>query len=235
VSASNSASLDEPLRARLASLGYRPVRLLKDDSVSEVWELSGESGKALLKRSRSGGFLLGLPPRWLTRREMSILGALEQVRGVPQVIARLDARTFVREFAEADPLNEVGEVPEAFFGELLDCLADIHASGVACVDLSKRENILVGHDGSPVLMDFQAAWHLKPGGAAAFLFGPLLRMLQRGDIYHVYKHRQKRFPEAPIPAPPAFVERGLIGVHLHRWFLRKPYLAIRRLLVERSG
>ena len=107
--------------------------------------------------------------------------------------------------------------------------ASTYCYRVACVDLSKRENILVAAGGGPALMDFQAGWRLRPGSWAGWLFGPLLRTLQRGDRYHVYKHQRRRFPTAPIPPAPADLRSTPWGVRLHGWLLRKPYLAIKRL------
>ena len=223
-----------PLAARVAELGYEPAELLKDDGVSEVWRLRGARGDALLKRSRAFRFLFGLPPRFLTGHEAAVLRVLEGVDGVPRVHARLDGVTLVRDYVEGVPLKSAPSVPDGFFPRLLDQLVAVHARGVACVDLSKRENILVTADGAPVLMDFQAAWHLRPGGPGARLFGPLLRALQRGDVWHVYKHHRKRFPGAPIPPPPDFVTRPPVGVRLHG-LVRKPYLWIKRRLVGRTS
>lgn len=222
-------TMDPDLEQALAARGYRPARALKDDFVSEVWRLEGPEGSALLKRSRGGRLLLGLPPRLLTARELAMLRALEGLPGIPRVYERLDATTYVREFVEGRSLRECTEVPADFFPRLLELLAAVHARGVACVDLSKRENILVAAGGGPALMDFQAGWRLRPGSWAGWLFGPLLRTLQRGDRYHVYKHQRRRFPTAPIPPAPADLRSTPWGVRLHGWLLRKPYLAIKRL------
>ncbi len=229
VSAGSSREMDGALRAALAAHGWRPERLLKDDSVSEVWTLEGERGRALLKRARSGRWLAGLPPRWLARREIAILRALEGIPGVPRVLVRLDGATYVREFVEGRPLRAVQSVDDDFFARLLDVLARVHARHVACVDLSKRDNILVGADGAPALMDFQAALLLRTR-----LCAPLLRVFQRGDVYHVYKHQRRAFPAAPIPPPPPFVARRPPAVRAHEWLLRRPYLALKRRLVGRS-
>jgi len=219
----------------LLERGWRPARALKDDSVSSVWLLEGDDGPLLAKRSRFLAAAFGLLPRLLTAREVRILEALEGLEGIPRVHARLDACTFVRDFVPARPLSECSSIPDDFFERLLQLLDEVHQRGVACVDLSKRDNILVGDDGAPVLMDFQASMWLPPGSLRASFFGPLLRALQRGDRHHVYKHHRRRFEGAPIPPLPPELLSEPLGVRLHRVLLRRPYLAIRRALQGRQG
>ena len=79
-------------------------------------------------------------------------------------------------------------------------MAEIHAKGIAYVDLSKRDNVLVGEDGLPCLIDFQIAWFWPGSGwlgalVPGFLGRWLLARLQRGDRHHVLKHRSRVQPE----------------------------------------
>lgn len=227
--------MDQALSETLAQRGWRADELLKDDAVSCVWKLESPEGALLLKRSRMFGVLFGIIPAWLTAREVRILRALEGVDGIPRVYERLDRSTFVREFVEAQPLDRCEELPEPFFPLLVGQLRAIHARGVACVDLSKRENILVSDAGTPVLMDFQAGLALRPGRWTARVFGPLLRALQRGDLHHVYKHHRRRFSSLPIPPTPPELAQEPLGIRLHRVLLRRPYLWVKRSLSRRSG
>jgi len=226
--------MDTRLQRALSDRGWRPLQLLKDDAVSCVWVLEAPTGSLVLKRSRFFSSFFGLVPRWLTAREVRILRLLEGVEGIPRVHERIDGATFVREYVDAVPLDQCREVPQEFFEELLGQLEQIHARGVACVDLSKRDNILVDARGAPVLMDFQASMSLRSGGLRGFLFKPLLRSLQRGDIHHVYKHHRRCFADVPIPPKPSGLAKDPLGVRLHRTLLRRPYLWLKRSLQGRS-
>ncbi len=228
-----SAGLEQAVRA----LGFAPARALKRDIVSEVWVLEGPEGKAILKRSNLGPgrwLTLGLLPRLLASREQRILRVLEGVSGVPRVLASVDGRTFIRGHVDGVRLRDVETVPAGYFPALVASLEEIHRRGVACIDLSKRENLLVTTDGLPALIDFQASAYLRPGGLGAFLFGWFLRMLQRGDIHHVYKHHRRHFPSNPIPEPTAALTRGTLWARLHGTFLRRPYVAVKRLFFGRT-
>ncbi|MFM8951864.1 MAG: hypothetical protein ACKOOF_02200 [Planctomycetaceae bacterium] len=67
---------------------------------------------------------------------------------------------------------------------------------MAHVDLHKRENILVDDDGRPHLIDFQISFALpRSNRLAARLCGGLMRLLQRCDDYHLFKHRLRHRPD----------------------------------------
>ncbi len=75
-----------------------------------------------------------------------------------------------------------------FFAELERCLKEIHRRGVAYMDFHKRENIVVGDDGNPYLVDFQVSYLARPRS----WFWParwLLSLFQAGDRYHLIKHK----------------------------------------------
>ena len=60
-----------------------------------------------------------------------------------------------RRYIEGNPLGRKDEVGDEFFPGLRGILDVLHARGMAYVDLHKRENVLVGSDGKPYLLDFQ--------------------------------------------------------------------------------
>lgn len=213
------------------SLGYAPARRLKHDAVSEVWLLEGATGSALLKRCRAGRFLFGIPPRLLAAREVRILRVLAGVPGVPAVLARLDGRTFVRDYVPGERLKDVDAVPPGFFPALVSLLGRIHPLGVAVNDLSKRENILVTPGGEPALFDFQASLFLPPGGPGSRLLGFVLRAFQRMDLYYVYRLQRDHFPGSPVPEPPpgALRKPWVARIRGLGW----PYRRLKRLLFGR--
>jgi RIO-like serine/threonine protein kinase len=141
----------------------------------------------------------------------------------------VDAATFAIEYVDALPLDHVPAPPAGFFDRLLDLMGAIHARGVAYCDANKRSNILVRPDGRCVLVDYQIAfrrrddlpWPLRPILAAA------VRYVQRGDIYHLYKHKRRYFAQEMTELElAASFRRGWLH-QLHRKF-SKPYRALRR-------
>ncbi|MCS7271215.1 MAG: hypothetical protein NZ703_09025, partial [Gemmataceae bacterium] len=112
-----------------------------------------------------------------------------------------------------------------------------HRRGVAYVDLHKRENIIVGNDGQPYLVDFQISWQRRTtmGSAPTFfrrgwqyLDERLFSILCQIDLYHWQKHvRRCQAVKGPRVAPP-----GLI--RWHRW-LAVPFRQWRRRLLVWCG
>jgi hypothetical protein len=99
-----------------------------------------------------------------------------------------------------------------FFPMLEALLRRVHQRGIAYVDLHKRENILVGEDGRPYLIDFQISLQLPLRGPV----GALLRLLQRCDTYHLAKHlRRGKLEQGIRSAAPRDAGRPWI-IRLHR-------------------
>jgi hypothetical protein len=118
-------------------------------------------------------------------------------------------------------------LPEAFSVELHAAFAEVHRRQMAYVDLHKRENILVGDDGRPYLIDFQVSWMLSQ--KTDMIQRWLLEQLQWLDCYHLRKHERTlhiaRTGQRPAaPPPPGWVR-------LHRMFAAPLREARRRLLV----
>jgi hypothetical protein len=104
---------------------------------------------------------------------------------------------------------------------------------MACVDLEKPANVLVGDDGRPYLLDFQISWpwplgwliHTRPARW-------LCRRLQQGDIYHLRK-LQRRF------RPDQMTARELADSYRRPWpvrvytFLTRPLTRLRRQALSR--
>jgi len=96
--------------------------------------------------------------------------------------------------SEGHPLGHREAVPEAFFPTLQSLLKTMHQRKMAYVDLHKRENVLVGDDGQPYLIDFQISfvpsWLLRVLPTTWIL----LSILQKSDDYHLEKLRLKSSP-----------------------------------------
>jgi hypothetical protein len=192
--------------------------------------------KVVLKAGRTAD-LFGFPMRplgrWLARREWRHYRALDGVVGVPRVIAMWQEHGFVHEYVEGHPLRRNEWVNDEFFPGLAALLAALHARDMAYVDLEKRENILVGDDGRPYLIDFQISFALTTkalGRSRVARF--LLRRLQESDIYHLLKHRRRHRPDQLSPDEIEASYRRPVYIDLHRVFFR-PWTLLRRQTLKR--
>ena len=163
--------------------------------------------------SGNGWPLTRFVARVLLRRERRALAALAGCRGVPALVAESPSGSgeLWRTYLDGEPLWAARVLPVDFFDRLRELVTGLHARGVCHNDLHKENNILVGADGAPRLVDFQlASVHRR--------FGWLFARRCAADLRYVEKHRQRYDSEgraAPCPA------RGATAILL-RW-LWKPF------------
>src|SRR5262249_21210083 len=144
--------------------------------------------------------LLGLPLAWLGRfmigHESRLYTLVDGLNGVPSFEGRIGGITFAHAYADGHDLSRNDRPADDFFPRLAELIRPIHARQIACVDLEKRENILVGADGRPNLIDFQISWHwpAESGGRTA-IARRVLSLLQAADRYHLYKHWRRMRPD----------------------------------------
>jgi hypothetical protein len=244
---------DMPGAFMLADGPYRHVRTYKHDFFAATGLYEGACGKVILKLGRTRTFL-GLPlawlGQWLADHETRMYGVADGVAGVPRCLGRLGRTGFVHAFVEGHPLQRHEPVPDDFFPRLESMLDALHARGMAYVDLEKRENILVGADGRPWLIDFQisypgpqldARWRRPPGPGALLRLLPvgwrrwLLQRFQQGDRYHALKHRRRHRPDTLSPEQVAASYQVGWAIRLHRRIARPMTLLRRSALKVLTG
>jgi len=184
---------------------------------------------AVLKINRIRGFL-GLPLRWigrmLCRRELNILGQLQDLDQVPQLICPFAQTGFVYQYIEGQSLDEKPAVPDSFFDDLVQLLNEIHQRHICYVDANKRGNILLGEDGRPHLIDFQISLFLPSN------WGRRLRHLfQREDRYHILKHKRKLRPDLLTDEEKKNLSQVSWPIRLHRT-ITGPLRDLRRALLR---
>ncbi|MEW6250084.1 MAG: hypothetical protein AB1716_05515 [Planctomycetota bacterium] len=197
---------------------------------------AAEADLAVLKLNRTGGFF-GLPLRWagrfLARREIALYRAAAGLRGVPDLLGPVGDTGLMHAYVPGHPLDRREQVGDAFFDELLALLRALHARGIAYVDLNKRQNILMGDDGRPYLIDFQISLRLpQDGRGRSRPMRWLLRRFQQGDIYHVLKHKRRLRPDLLTTEEAEIVDRLSLWIRLHR-LVARPLTHLRRLLLRR--
>ena len=147
---------------------------------------------------------------------------------MPKLIERWGRAGLVREFVEGHPLARGEQVADDFHPQLQALVGRMHARGMAYVDLEKCENVVVGDDGGPHLIDFQIAWAGRPRWLAAYPPGRWLgRCLQAGDRYHLVKLQRRTRPDQLSEAELAASYRRPWYVRLHRR-LTWPFTKVRR-------
>ena len=198
-------------------------------------DAAGSGRRVVLKMGRATAFA-GVPlkwiGRWLCRREVRFYTKLADLPNVPATLGTVGETGFVHEYVEGQPLSRERPVPDGFFDQLRGLLDELHRRGVAYVDTNKPENILLGADGRPHLIDFQISYDRSSLGGDWLLSRWWLRRMRGADLYHVAKHQKRLRPDEMTPEQlEQAVRRGPL-IRLHR-AVTKPYFFVRRRLFRR--
>jgi len=179
-----------------------------------------------------------LPTRWLGRRlaanEERLLRLMADWPGVPdwagpvRVEGAPCLHAVARVFIPGRPLRRDDRVDDRFFPDLAATLAELHRRGAAYVDLHKRENILVGDDGRPYLIDFQISHAPR---RAYWPMSRVLKRLQMSDWYHFDKHYARLRPDQFGKGPEAVAAARPWWIKLHR-LVAQPFRRLRRRLLS---
>jgi hypothetical protein len=144
------------------------------------------------------------------------------------LLGALGETGFMHAFVPGHPLGRRESVGDAFFDELFALVRALHARHIAYVDLNKRQNILVGDDGRPYLIDFQISLLLPPAGWQRWRLARwLLARFQQADCYHCLKHKRRLRPDQLTADEQRAVARLSPWIRLHRWIAR-PLTRFRR-------
>jgi hypothetical protein len=178
---------------------YRLEETFKHTFASAVGLYRCDEDRIVCKFHRRASFF-GVPLAWYgwlaAAYESAALRSVQGVPGVPALRGKPSRTAVARDFIGGRPLDRHMKVSDEFFPLLMELLAGIHARGVAYVDLEKPENILVGDDGRPYLIDFQVAFNVPPRFLGQTTLARLVRRrLQQSDDYHAMKHFRRVRPD----------------------------------------
>jgi hypothetical protein len=214
---------------------YQLARTIKHDFFAATGFYADPAGRlVVLKMGRTEeycGFPLAWLGKWLCDRELRFYRRLADLPNIPAVVGTVGRTGFVHAYVEGRPLDKTLPTPDGFFAQLQDLVAELHRRAVAYVDMNKPQNILLGDDGRPHLIDFQISYDLHDLGNWPWSRW-VLRWAQRSDVYHVLKHKRKLRPDETTAAERAVAERKNALIRLHR-FVFKPYFLIRRRTFKR--
>lgn len=223
-----------PSTMELDGESYRLERAFKHGFMAAVGLYRGPGGRIVCKFHRSAGFF-GVPLCWLGRmaagHESRVLRRIGDLEGVPRFRGRPDPWTVARDFVPGRPIHRDTAVNDEFFPRFLRLLHEVHGRGVACVDLEKARNILLGEDGRPYLIDWQTAYFLPARFLGETTPARFVRgRLQRADTYHAMKHYRRMRPDRLTDEQIARTRRKPLSVRLGNAIVG-PYKKLRRWLL----
>jgi predicted Ser/Thr protein kinase len=102
------------------------------------------------------------------RREHAIYSRVAGVPGIPRCLGLIDSRRLVIEYLDGDTFRRREPDIEnwnGFFEQLLETIRGIHARGVAHGDLKRKDNLIVGPNEQPYIIDFGVAGIERSGWA----------------------------------------------------------------------
>jgi hypothetical protein len=229
---------DPPFTVAVSGQSYTRAEILKHDSWAATAIYANAARRIVCKFNRTQP-IHGIDMTWLGRflaaRERRALERLADLPSVPDSLGDVSANgkrlpnAVARVYVPGHPLRKNEWVRTDFFPALHKLLAEMHRRGIAYVDLHKRENIIVGDDGRPYLIDFQIGFDVKHNRVAwvpgiAYLFD----VLRQADWYHLSKHvaHHARRPPWVVPQP--------WWIRLHR-LIAVPFREARRRLLVASA
>jgi hypothetical protein len=230
--------------SRVGAPPVEVVRELKDDAFA-LTQLVRMDGRYWLRKEFRFRIPLGrcLAPvsRHWARHEMEVGRALAGIDGLPGLPIALSETAFCRPWIEGRDLRAHrrarGQLPDGFFDELRALVEQIHRRGVAYADLHKRDNIIVGSDGHPYLIDFQLS-RLPYRGRSALrraISGWWLRHSQADDLRHVFKHKRRLRRDLLTPDEDLRSRRRSPVSWLKRIFYASTLRSLKRLVYPKGS
>ena len=213
------ADLEQGPRKRLSEGRWANAVLYRFEHQGTSWVVKDFGSRSFLVRNLIG--------RLLVRREVGGLRRVDGIAGAPSGAFRVDAHALAYRFVPGLTLRRTAKaaIGPDYFPLLERELREMHGSArLVHLDLRNADNILVGDDGTPSLLDFQSCLGTR------LLPPPLRRFVERIDLAAIYKHWARRSPEtmgaertAALASMnrlrPIWVLRGYIGQSRPR---RKP-------------
>jgi len=227
---------DPPEQILVQGQVHTRLLVFKHDFFAATALYEGPLGKVVLKLGRRESFL-GLPLAWIGRvligHEARLYEHLDGIPGVPRFLGHWQNYGLMHEYVEGHQLARGEWVGDEFFPQLSALIGQVHQRHTAYVDLEKRENILVGDDGRPYLIDFQISWHV-PSSWRGHRFPArfVLKVLQDADRYHLRKHHRRTRPDQLTDEQIEAGRRPPFYIAWHR-VLTRPFTRIRRRALRR--
>lgn len=233
---------EPPEQVAVGGSTYQRAEILKHDSWAATAIYCNTAHERIICKFNRTAALFGIPLTWigrvLAKREARFLRRLADVETVPNDLGQVNSNgrllptAVARRYIDGEPMRVKQKIDPHIFEELFELVQTMHKRDMAYVDLHKLENIIIGHDDRPYLIDFQVCFALSgqwPGNGKFARY--CLAKLQEIDIYHLNKHLTRCVPGTLTAeqmrqksAIPAFIR-------IHRLFAVPLRTARRKLLV----
>ncbi len=223
---------EPPLLVTVDSEQFTRVEIFKHDSWAATALYRSRNGRRIVCKFNRVSPIGILPMSWLgrllARREAWFLQELNGLKGIPRsypsvsVNGRTLKNAVAHDFVDGGPLSTCATPSRQFFDRVDELLSELHSRRIIYVDLHKQENIIVGTDGRPYLIDFQVSVQLPRYRWA----DPIFRGLRDADCYHAEKHRWIH----GIPPESSVLRSRPAWLELHR-SIGVPLRSLRRRLL----
>ncbi len=195
----------------------------------DIYLLEKEGSRILVKdyarRSFSFRFFVGIIA---IRREALTYKKLEGIRGIPKCYGMIDRYAIALEFIPSRHGYEMKkeDLDASFFDKMRDVIDAVHERGVVLCDRRNLENILMGRDGQPYLIDFATAF--QRGGRLNIIKNKVYHIFHQDDILGIAKLKRTRAKHLLSEEERFSLEKGLFGEKKAKlikmkgqWFLKK--------------
>jgi len=205
-------------------------RLLKKDLFGEIRQTRTGDEAYIVRDASAVSVWMRWLARRLLRREATILAALDDLDGVPQLVA-IEADRLTRSFLPGTPMHLAKPRDLAYFNAAAKLLRQLHRLGIVHNDLAKEPNLLACDDKSPAFIDFQLAWFAPRRGR-------LFRLLAYEDLRHLLKHKRSYCPQRLTRRELAILDNPSLPSRAYMATLKPLYMFITRRLMgweDREG
>ncbi len=162
-----------------------------------IWQISLNGKRFIVKDYRKNGFFFrNTIGRLLIWREEKAYRKLSRIKGIPKFYGNIKGLALVIEKIEGVRLGKIKKgtpLPKSFFDQLESTVRRFHKMGVVHCDLKKANNIILGTDGRPYIIDWGAAIHKEEFDL------PVLRLIYKrflqDDNLAIIKHKLRFAPQ----------------------------------------
>ncbi|SPD73075.1 conserved hypothetical protein [uncultured Desulfobacterium sp.] len=166
-----------------------------------VWLIEEDGVRAVIKDFMANGFFYrNTFGRFLVWREAKALRRLKGLKGVPGLFKVLGGLSLVIEEIPGSTMKQVQNkkrLPDGFFDALKALVDRFHEKGMAHCDLKKAENILLGEDGRPYVIDWAAS--ISRNEFCLPLLNMIYRRFLKDDYDAITKRKLVHSPELVSP------------------------------------
>ena len=169
------------------------VRLTNQGHQGIAFKVLVDGQSFLIKRTNKIGVFTRRVSEHFIQHEYKIYQRLEDIAGIPKCYGLSDDGSLILEYIDGSSYREkeyILENRDQFFIDLLALILSIHKAGVSHGDLKRKDNILIGENDQPYLIDFGTAMSLNSKNK--FIKRWLYNFSKQTDLNAWIKHKYSR-------------------------------------------